>query len=445
VNATKLNLPTSPVVTATPSRAGVLDRISRLRETTPGRLQLLLAALVALGLLTGAAIAVAASSTSTGTRDVGQRIEPLLVNAETIYSSLADADATAAQAFLAGGLEPPALTNRYNDDLRRANTALAEAAGRAPAGSKTASAVATLSADVSVYAGLVAEARANNRQGYPIGAAYLSQASNLNRTQMLPQAQAMFQSAQGELASGYAAARSTTSVMLMTLALAGLLVGLVLVQRYLRRLTQRTFNVALVAATALTAVLGLGVAGTVALQRHHLSVAQTSGSAPIDVLAQARILALQERGDEGLTLAARGGGGAYETDFVETGRRLGAPGGLLDKAASQVTGNQRTTVKAAADSHRSYLARHAAIRQLDDRGDYNAAVVQSTSAETASLFAGVTDRLGRVLDAKKATFTTEITAAGGGLTVMGLLGPALALIICVLAFVGMRARLEEYR
>jgi hypothetical protein len=185
------------------------------------------ALLVALGLMTGATVAFAATSASSGTHEVGQRTEPLLVNAETIYSALADADATAAQAFLAGGLEPPTLTTRYNDDLRRANTALAEAAGRAPAGGRTAAIVAKLSGGVSVYSGLVATARANNRQGFPVGASYLSAASHLNRTELLPEAQAMFRSAQRELSSGYASARSTVQVRLMVVLLLALLAALV--------------------------------------------------------------------------------------------------------------------------------------------------------------------------------------------------------------------------
>ena len=101
----------APAVVNAPS--GVLDRVGQLRHTSPGRLQLVLAALLALGLLSGLVAGLTAASAASGTADLGNRAQPLLVEAETIYSALADADTTAAQAFLAGGLEPPALTRRY--------------------------------------------------------------------------------------------------------------------------------------------------------------------------------------------------------------------------------------------------------------------------------------------------------------------------------------------
>jgi hypothetical protein len=82
--------------------------------------------------LTGAVAGLAAHSAAVGTGDLGGRAQPLLVEAETIYSALADADTTAAQAFLTGGLEPPALTARYDNDLTRATAALTSAARRPP-------------------------------------------------------------------------------------------------------------------------------------------------------------------------------------------------------------------------------------------------------------------------------------------------------------------------
>ena len=92
---------------------GPIGRVGDLRRTSPGRLQLMLATLLTLGLLTGLVAAVTAGSARSGTADLGGRAQPLLVEAETIYSALAEADTTAAQAFLAGGLEPAELFARY--------------------------------------------------------------------------------------------------------------------------------------------------------------------------------------------------------------------------------------------------------------------------------------------------------------------------------------------
>jgi hypothetical protein len=428
-----------------PPTPGPVRRIGQLRQTSPGRLQLILAALLTLGLLTGLVAGLAANAAAAGTDDLGDRAQPLLVEAETIYSALADADTTAAQAFLAGGLEPPELTRRYEADLDRATTALTSAARRTPDGSDSADAVRTLSSGVSRYAALVASARANNRQGLPVGASYLSAASTLNRETLQPQAQALFRTAQTEVDDGYSGARSMVWVALLTLLLIGLLVALVATQRYLSRTTRRTFNIPLVAATAVTVVLALGAGGVLLAQRAHLRAAEADGSTPVALLAEARILALRERGDEALTLAARGSGGAYEDDFRTVSARLGGANGLLAAAGKAVDGDARAAVRSATAKHAAYVAAHKKVRELDDGGNYDGAVDLAIGPQTSATFTGLTDDIGRALESRKTAFTDEIGRAGRGLGLLTVLGPLLALIICALAVSGVRARLEEYR
>jgi hypothetical protein len=428
-----------------PPTPGPVRRIGQLRQTSPGRLQLILAALLTLGLLTGLVAGLAANSAAAGTDDLGDRAQPLLVEAETIYSALADADTTAAQAFLAGGLEPPELTRRYEADLDRATTALTSAARRTPDGSDSADAVRTLASGVSRYSALVASARANNRQGLPVGASYLSAASTLNRETLQPQAQALFRTAQTEVDDGYSGARSTVWVSLLTLLLIGLLVALVATQRYLSRTTRRTFNIPLVAATAVTVVLALGAGGVLLAQRAHLRAAEADGSTPVALLAEARILALRERGDEALTLAARGSGGAYEDDFRAVSARLGGANGLLAAAGKAVDGDARAAVRSATAKHAAYVAAHTKVRGLDDVGNYDGAVDLAIGPQTSATFTGLTDDIGRALESRKTAFTDEIGRAGRGLGLLTVLGPLLALIICALTVSGVRARLEEYR
>ena len=422
---------------------GVLHRVARLRRTSPGRLQLILAGLVTLGLLTGLVAGLTAAAAATGTADLGNRAQPLLVEAETIYSALADADTTAAQAFLAGGLEPAELTRRYDEDLDRATTALTSAARRTPETGASADAIRQLSTDVSRYAALVASARANNRQGLPIGAAYLSSASTLSRDSLQPQAQALFQAAQAEVDDGYGDARSSWWTALLVLLLLALLTALVLAQRHLSRLTHRTFNVPLLVATAVTLVLAVGVGGVLISQRAHLSEADTEGSWPVALLAETRIAALRERGDEALTLAARSGEGALEADFDETTSRLDKL--LTDAAEVMPDGRAGADVRSAAQAHRAYVSAHDEVRELDNGGNYDGAVALAIGPQTSRTFTGFTDDIDRALESRKNVFRDEIGAAGRGLGLLTVLGPLLALLICGLAVAGLRARLEEYR
>ncbi len=441
----QLDRPASAVTDTVGTPAGALHRVRQLRRTTPGRLQLTTVALVVLALATGTTAGLAAHSATAGTADLGNRIQPLLVEAETVYTALADADATAAQAFLAGGLEPVGLTERYDADLARATEALASAARRTPAEGPTADAVAALASGISEYAGLVATARANNRQGLPVGSSYLSVASSLNRETLQPQARTLFEAAQEELDSGYADARSSVWVALLALLLLALLAVLILAQRHLSRTTRRTFNVPLVAATVVTGLLALSAGGLFAAQRAHLRTADSAGSTPIVLLAEVRIAALQERSNETLTLARRSADAADEQAFTTISTALTAPNGGFAKAAAAVDGPTRDAVTAATARHQEYVAAHAEVRTLNDAGRYDEAVDLAIGPRTTATFTALVEQVGAAVEVRKAAFTDEITAAGRGLGLLRLLGPVLALVICALAVAGIRARLEEYR
>ncbi|MEU8816780.1 hypothetical protein [Actinoplanes sp. NPDC048796] len=435
----------STAVVTRPETAGLLTRVRGLRHTSPGRLKLLLATLLTLGLLAGLVAAVAGQSARAGTHDLGGRAQPLLIEAETIYSALADADTTAAQGFLEGGLEPATLTERYDDDLQRASTALTSAARRTPAEGAAADAVRTLSAGLAEYSALVATARANNRQGLPVGASYLSEASNLNRETLQPQARALFRTAQGEVGDGYGAAGAAGWMSLLLLLLAGLLVALLLTQRYLSRHTHRTFNVPLVAATVVTLGLTVGALAVVVNQQNHLGLAEQEGSGPVASIAESRILALQARGDEALTLAARGSGAAYESDFDAVTSRLTAGGGPLVNEYARLDPQLGTLMGRAANSYRAYVATHDQVRAFDDNGEYDRAVDLAIAPTTTQTFESLRSDLNFALEDRKAFFNDQIGQAAGGLGPLTVLGPLLALLIAGLAYVGLRARLEEYR
>ncbi|WP_433790287.1 hypothetical protein [Actinoplanes sp. CA-252034] len=419
-----------------PPRAA-LTRLAGLRHTSPGRLQLLLAVVLVLTALTGLVAGLTAGSAATGTTDLRDRAQPLLAEAETVWSSLADADATAAQAFITGGLEPPALTRRYDEKLAAAATALTSAARRVPEGSEGAEAIRAISTGLGDYTALVATARALNRQGKPVGASYLQAASQLNRDTLQPQAQALFQQARREAAAGYTDARSSWWLVLLLVLIIGLGVALVVTQAHLSRTTHRTFNVPLLTASALTVLLAVLCAGFFAHQRARLDSADRDGSAPAEALAETRNLVLRERADEALTLAARAGRGKLEDDFASLRQRFSVTGPRFDDVAGLMTTATR--------QHDAYLAAHDEIRRLDDSGDYEGAVRKAVSAETATTFDGLTAVLDEALSDRRAAFDDEIRSAGRGLGALTILGPLLALAVGVSAARGLRVRLEEYR
>jgi hypothetical protein len=268
--------------------------------------------LVVLGLVAGGAGVLAVQNRANLVDRVTATSGPLAVAAQDLYRSLSDADATAASAFLGGGLEPAALRGRYQTDVASASAALATVAGGVTESTGRA-AIQGISAQLPVYTGLVETARTYNRQRLPLGAAYLREASGLMRNTLLPAAEKLFQSVTGRLvtAADDAAGFPWIALPLGLLALAGL--GYAQVR--LKRRTNRVFNVGLVAATVagLVSVLWLGVAWGAAAG--HLDAARRDGTDSVNVLTRARIAALKARSDESLTLIARGSGKAFEDSW----------------------------------------------------------------------------------------------------------------------------------
>src|SRR5579864_630974 len=189
------------MVVTTSSAAAVCWATVQAAIAPHSRLNLL--GLVGGRLLWGAIAAWTVAQHTAAADDVVTTIEPLSVDAQQIYRALSDADATAATSFLSGGLEPQPVRQRYLADIARAASRLeaATAAATAAGQSSAAAPLARLTDDLPVYAGMVETARADYRLGYPLGAAYLREASGLMRATLLPAASDLYAQENGRLAA----------------------------------------------------------------------------------------------------------------------------------------------------------------------------------------------------------------------------------------------------
>ena len=160
--------------------------------TTPSQLRLAGVAVIVSLALFGVLGAAALRTRHDAARAVGLDSTPRLTDAGALYLALADADATASNAFLHGGLEPPELRQRYLDDLAAASNRLTSIAERIGATSHSRDAVTSIARVLPSYTGMVELARANNRQGFPVGAAYLANASSLMHSSLLPLATRLY-------------------------------------------------------------------------------------------------------------------------------------------------------------------------------------------------------------------------------------------------------------
>lgn len=405
-------------------------------------------AVAALGLVFGLVGALTMRNSVSLVRDVSVRSGPLSVQAQDIYRSLSDADATAASAFLGNGVEPAELRTRYLDDIARATATIATALRGAQG--ESAAALDVLVVQVPVYTGLVEAARTYNRQGLPLGGAYLREASALMRQTILPAAQDLFRAESARLVQAQRAVSSVPwAAILLGLALLTLLV---LTQVRLRRMTNRVLNRGLLAAT-LAAAVALGwVAIAVTGAAGRINDGRAAGSSQVAVLAEARIAALQARADEGLTLIARGDGAAFEQNFTETMERLvGADGagGLLLRAHQQAPDDSaRAVVEDARAQARTWLATHRKVRELDDGSQHLEAVQLATGSapDSAANAAGQLDAaLARGIVDGRRHFDRQAVSAADALGGADVAVALLAVLLAAAGSFGLYQRIAEYR
>jgi hypothetical protein len=352
-----------------------------------------------------------------------------LIRVQQIQTSLLSADATATNAFLVGGLEPASQRAAYDRSVATVGTLVAEAARAQPA---DAPALAALNEQVIGYAGAVEQARANNRQGLPVGAQYLRAASTELRAGALPILSSLVQ-ANAQRASQ--AMDAPAALIIFTVVGLALLALLVLALFWVARTFKRTLNPGLLAATSgvlLTLVIGgIALNGT----NTRINELQAGSFSRLTLGAQARIEANNAKANESLTLIARGSGGSFEKEWQDSAARV-------DTSLTSSRGFQL------AELWQDYTQAHRQIRTLDDGGRWDAAVQLATGAGASSA-----NRRFAAFDAATTSFVDEMA----GLTREGLQRPQTPLIIgavlvllaglvaALLARQGLVARLREYR
>ncbi|MFF2362247.1 hypothetical protein ACFVU0_05945 [Streptomyces sp. NPDC058122] len=447
-----------PAPEAAPRRTAWAEGVDRLRAaatTEPGRLRIIGAFLALLVVAFGAITAWQMTERSAAADNVLHSSQPLSASAADIYRSLADANTAASSGFLAGGQESQETRDRYEDDIRTAAAKLITAANSSEPGSSAARTISRLNELLPEYKGLIERARANNRQGYPLGGAYLRYANDTMQHEMLPKAEQLYKSENRRLNADYADAKPYpwAAIALGVVALG----ALAWAQRRNYHRTNRVLNQGMAAATAasLAVLLWLTVGHTVA--RSGLNESYDHGVRSLNVLHDAQIASLKARGNENLTLVSRGAEtktladkttvDVYDYDFDLDMKTLTRGLAVAADLANDRSGER--PVEAATANMKVWKQRHAEAREADDNGEYQLAldrVIGSPDKKpTGECFDGVDKNLGIALTHEQDEFQR---AAGGGLDAMtGLpLGAAvLAVLAAAGAVLGIGRRLSEYR
>lgn len=417
---------TTPAVGAR-ATAGWLRRFAR---TTPGVVGLVAVVVAASCVIAGVVVGGQLDSRIAKSTSILDRSEPFAYSAQKLYAALSAADAAAATEYLSGGLETAAMRSRYQQALADAAGALTDATLGAT-DTQTRTALAQISVELASYTGQVESARANNRQGFAVGAAYFREASSLMQTSMLPSAERVYAGALAALDEDQGAVASLPIVGLVLLLIALVVVGvgsLILVGR-----TNRQFNRGLVAAAG---VILLVMAWVVVANRFAASSVErsrTEGTARFEQLANARVLAQKARTDETLQLISRGDITAGEKAFNE---RLDQLTALLAQGPA-----------AAADGVLEWSASHRKQVELYQSGDYPAALAQAIGSDprgSAAQFGAVESSVGEAIEQTRTGLRADVSSAATRLAWSPTGTLVLMVIAAAAAIAGLWPRLKEF-
>lgn len=273
-----------------------------------------------------------------------------LVRVQKIQSSLLSADALATNAFLVGGLEDPKQRKEYDERINEVLEGIAVAADAQPADQ---AALVELNKQVNHYTKFIADARSNNRQGFPVGAGYQNDASEQLRNSTLL--------VLGELVDANDARARDAMDGQHPLWLLGLgaaaLVGLWWLNRNLANAFRRRLNRGVAIAAVIVAVVTVVTTAGAWVRDSSNDALRDGAFADAVDSAKALTAANDAKANESLRLIKRGSGAKNEDNWKA--------------AAAIVTENAPDRFL---DDWRTYSDQHVAVVKRDESNDWEGAV-----------------------------------------------------------------------
>jgi hypothetical protein len=396
--------------------------------STPRRLRLLSLGVVVGGVIIGVIgtliFTYLAFSLGRAKADVAQ-----LIRVQQIQSNLLSADASATNAFLVGGLEPPAQRAAYDRAMSSTSALIADAAQAQPADG---AALSALNQEVLSYTGTIEQARANNRQGLPVGAQYLRNASAQLRSDALPILDNLVSANATRAADEMKVGVGYVVLVISVLGLGAMIAA----QVWLARRFKRTINVGMLVSSIVLLVIVVGTLVVVQQLRSGLNEISSGSLAAVNAAANARINANNAKSNESLTLIARGSGQAFEEAWKSSANSVAESLGQLSDKPDL------------ASEWQAYTDVHAQIRALDDGGQWDKAVARATGSgkdSSNTVFGAFDGNLAGYLDGVSQEASNSLADEQPVMVVAAILILLGGLAAALLGRWGVTERLREYR
>jgi hypothetical protein len=410
-------------------------------STTPGRILTIGIVLASLGVASAFATSTTINHRQQVLTTVLNHTEPLSFAAGRLYTTLSVADAAAATAFIAQE-EPRPVRQRYEQAI----TDAAVAVTRASSGLTDEPLVQLLgriNAELAVYTGLIEIARTNNREGNPVGSSYLSEASGLMQSTILPDAAQLYQATSERVDTETTASTKIPAPVILVVATTVAFGAFS--SRWLARHTRRRINPGLVVGALAILVMVVWVGTALTLSTAASRSAKDTAADSLKTVTNVAITAQQARADETLSLIRRGDEEIRKQSFYQRIDSMHqqldqymARGDAVDKPDLQGADQLLLRWRQANDRINSYIA----------VGNYRAAtqVALGTGEEDSTpAFDQLEDALGKAMDQSRTHLRNDILSARGGLSGAQVGGVVLSLGAAVAVALGLWPRLKEYR
>jgi hypothetical protein len=410
-------------------------------STTPGRILTIGIVLACLGVGSAFATSTTINHRQQVLSTVLNHTEPLAFAAGRLYTTLSIADAAAATAFIAQA-EPRGVRLRYEQAITDASVAVTRASSGLT-DQPLVELLGRINAELAVYTGLIEVARTNNREGNPVGSSYLSEASGLMQSTILPDAQALYKATSDRVDAETTASTQIPAPVILVVS-ATVVFG-VFSHRWLARRTRRRINPGLIVGALGILVMMVWVGTALAISTNASISAKKTAADSLKIVTNVEITAQQARADETLSLIRRGDEEIRKQSFYQ---RLDAMHDQIDRYLARADAVDKGELQGADQ----LLVRW---RQANDRinsyiavGNYRAATeVALGSAENDSTpaFDKLDESLVKVMDQSRTHLRSDVLNARNGLSGAQLGGVVLSLGAAIAVALGLWPRLKEYR
>lgn len=410
-------------------------------STTPGRILTIGIVLAALGGISAFATSTTINHRQQVLTTVLNHTEPLSFAAGRLYTTLSVADAAAATAFIAEA-EPQPVRQRYEQAITDASVAVTRASSGLT-DEPLVQLLGRINAELAVYTGLIEIARTNNREGNPVGSSYLSEASGLMQSTILPDAARLYQATSERVDAETTASTQIPAPVIMVVG-ATVIFG-AFSHRWLARRTRRRINPGLVVGALAILVMVVWVGTALTISTTASRSAKDTAAESLKTVTNVAITAQQARADETLSLIRRGDEEKRKQSFYQ---RIDSMHRQLDQYMSRSDAVDKPDLEGADQLLLRWRQANDRITSYISVGNYRAATqvaLGSSEEDSTPAFDKLEGELVKAMDQGRITLRNDVINARSGLSGAQVGGVVLSLGAAIAVALGLWPRLKEYR